>query len=143
MFCLSARCCKNHRLGAWNTASPWNAASLLNWGVIALNIPVPNGEPSLGTRSASLSVVSEQAKVSRTARVFTHNVPELGDICVGEVILGDVFFKFRLGPSLAVNKTRANVERWIRSRHIETRQTEKCPLIVAVTYGADQLRILE
>jgi hypothetical protein len=54
-FCLRAMCFKKNLLGPWNIRSPWREAILLNWGVTALSVPVPYGDPCVISSTAHFS----------------------------------------------------------------------------------------
>lgn len=66
--CFPLKFCKKNRRGPWKTASPMNAAILLNCGVIAFKMPVSKGEPC---------VISSGYWINASARsaveIFTRN----------------------------------------------------------------------
>jgi hypothetical protein len=95
-------CFKKNLLGPWNIRSPWREAILLNWGVTALRVPVPYGDPCVTSSVQPISVTREPWKTNPelTGRILVYNRLKVGAIHPREIAIVNVLLELRISPGV-------------------------------------------
>ena len=85
--------------------SPWMDAILLNWGVRALRVPVPYGQPCVISCTTRLSNV-EVAEIhpTPTGRILIYDLLEFVAIHIWEAGVVNVLLELCIGPGWVIRR---------------------------------------
>ena len=94
-------CFKKNLLGPWNIKSPWRDAILLNWGVSALSVPVPYGDPCVISSATHLrNAEAIETNPELTGRILIYDRLKVGAIHPREIVIVNVLLELRIGPGV-------------------------------------------